>query len=154
MPVHEAGREVEHREGTNRTTEVYEMTTARDVMTADPRIVGTNESAEGIAKILASENIGAVVVCNDEKRLQGVITDRDLAVGVVAKGKDPSSTTASQLVDGSEVVTIGADDSVDEAIATMKSHAVQADLAQMVEAEQVKDLLSAVSAADDNTLRG
>lgn len=146
------------------------MTTARDVMTADPKIVGTNESAADIAKILASENIGAVVVCNDEKRLQGVITDRDLAVAVVAKDKDPSSTPASELVDGTEVVTIGADDSVEEAIETMKNHAVrrlpvidgtevigflsQADLAQKVEGDQIKDLLVAVSAADDNTLRG
>ena len=146
------------------------MTTAREVMTAEPRIVGTNESASDIAKILDSEDIGAVVVCNDEKRLQGVITDRDLAVGILAGGKDASSTTAANLVDGTEVVTIGADDSVEEAIETMKNHAVrrlpvidgtevvgflsQADLAQKVSGDQIKSLLEAVSASDENTLRG
>lgn len=99
-----------------------------------------------------------------------MITDRDLAVGVLAKGKDPSTTIASELVDGTEVVTIGADDSVEEAIETMKNHAVrrlpvidgtdvigflsQADLAQMVDGDQIKDLLAAISSAGDNTLRG
>jgi CBS domain-containing protein len=146
------------------------MTTAREIMTADPRIVGVNDNVRDIAGILADENIGAVIVCNEEKRLQGMITDRDLAVEVVARDRDPSSTTASQLVDGREVVTIGADDDIDLAIRTMKDHAVrrlpvidgtqvigivsQADLAGAVDDKQVGDLIEAISLAPDNTGRG
>ena len=146
------------------------MTTARDIMTADPRVVPVDASVREVAGILADENIGAVVVCNDEKRLQGVITDRDLAVEVVARDRDPSSTRASELVDGREVVTIGADDSIDEAIRTMKDHAVrrlpvidgtelvgmvsQADIARAADEKQVGALVEAISNASDNTGQG
>jgi CBS domain-containing protein len=43
---------------------------------------------------------------------------------VIAKGKDPSGVKAGEL-GGEEVVTIGADDSVDEALTTMKDHKVR-----------------------------
>ena len=146
------------------------MTTARDIMTADPRVVQVDASVREVAGILADENIGAVVVCNDDKRLQGVITDRDLAVEVVARDRDPSSTKAAELVDGREVVTIGADDSIEEAIRTMKEHAVrrlpvidgtelvgmvsQADIARAADETQVGALVEAISNASDNTGQG
>lgn len=144
--------------------------TARDIMTKDPRIMKVGDSANDIARVLADENIGAVIICNDEQRLQGMVTDRDLAVEVLAKGKDPESCTASDLVDGREVVTIGADDSIDEAIDTMKSHAVrrlpvidgdkvigivaQADIAKVASDQQVGRLVETISEAPDNTGRG
>lgn len=143
------------------------MTTARDLMTSDPQIVGIDATTRQVADLLADEGIGAVAVCNQGKRLQGVITDRDIAVGVVARGKDPEGTTAGTLVDGSEVVTIGADDPVEEAISTMKSKGVrrlpvidgdevvgflsEADLARGIDAEKVKDLVSSIAAQPDNT---
>ena len=146
------------------------MAVARDIMTKNPRIVKVDDSVRQVAGILADENIGAVVVCNDDNRLQGVITDRDLAVEVVARDRDPSSTTASELIDGREVVTIGADDSIDEALRTMKDHAVrrlpvidgdelvgmvsQADIARAANEKQVGDLVEAISKAPDNTGQG
>ena len=146
------------------------MAVARDIMTKNPRTVKVDDSVRQVAGILADENIGAVVVCNDDNRLQGVITDRDLAVEVVARDRDPSSTSASELIDGREVVTIGADDSIDEAIRTMKDHAVrrlpvidgdqlvgmvsQADIARAANDKQVGDLVEAISNAADNTGQG
>ncbi len=64
-------------------------------------------------------------MCDSGGRLCGVITDRDLAVKIVAAGRDAESVQLRELVDGGEVVTIGADDSVQEAIRTMKEHAVR-----------------------------
>jgi len=146
------------------------MTTARDIMTKNPQIVQTDASVQDIARQLADQDIGAVIVCNAEKRLQGVVTDRDLAVEVVARGQDPSSTTAGDLVSGREVVTIGADDDIDEAINTMRDHAVrrlpvidgdkvvgvvsQADIARSADEKQVGRLIEAISQAPDNTGRG
>jgi CBS domain-containing protein len=145
-------------------------TAARDIMSPNPRIMKVDDPVIDIAKALAEENIGAVVICNDENRLQGMVTDRDLAVEVLAAGKDPNETRAGDLVDGTEVVTIGADDSIDEAIDTMKSHAVrrlpvidgtevigmlsQADIAKAADQQQVGRLVEAISAAPDNTARG
>ena len=146
------------------------MPVARDIMTSNPRIVSVDDTARDIAGILADEGVGSVIVCNDEKRLQGMITDRDLAVEVLARDRDPSSCKAADLVDGTEVVTIGADDSIDEAIMTMKNHAVkrlpvidgdevvgivsQADIARSVDEKQVGALVEALASAPDNTAQG
>jgi CBS domain-containing protein len=142
--------------------------TARDIMTANPRIMQMGDSAADIAKVLADENIGAVVICDGE-RLQGMVTDRDLAVGVLATGKDPRSCCASDLIDGREVVTIGADDDIDLAIDTMKDKAVrrlpvidgdrvvglvaQADIAKVANDKQVGRLVETISEAPDNSGR-
>jgi CBS domain-containing protein len=91
-----------------------------------------------------------------------MLTDRDIAIKVVAKGKDPSTTKAGELAQG-KPVTIGADDSVDEALHTMADHKVrrlpvidgheligivsQADLARNVDEEKVGDLVEAISSA-------
>jgi CBS domain-containing protein len=143
--------------------------TARDIMTANPRIMQMDDCAADIAKVLADEDIGAVIICDGE-RLQGMVTDRDLAVGVLAKGKDPKSCSAGDLIDGREVVTIGADDDIDVAIDTMKSHAVrrlpvidgdrviglvaQADIARAANDEQVGRLVETISGAPDNSGQG
>jgi CBS domain-containing protein len=145
-------------------------TVARDIMSSNPHIMKVDDTAGDIAKVLADEGIGAVVICNDENRLQGMVTDRDLTVEVIARGKDPKTTKASELLDGSEVVTIGADDTVEEAVATMKSHAVrrlpvvdgtevigmvsQADIAKAADRDLVGKLVEAISEAPDNTGRG
>lgn len=146
------------------------MTTAREIMTPDPVILSVHDSARTAGEIMGSDGIGAVIICNDEQRLQGMVTDRDLAVEVLGQGRDPDGTSVGELVDGTEVVTIGADDSVDEAIDTMKNHAVrrlpvidgdqviglvsQGDLARAVNDEQIGRLVESISAAGDNTGRG
>jgi CBS domain-containing protein len=142
------------------------MTKARDLMTADPTFCADDATASDAARQMADESIGALPVCNAEGRLTGVITDRDLAVRIVAEGRDPSSTTLRELLSGREVVTIGADDSADEAIRTMKDHAVrrlpvidgtrlvgmvsQADIARAMPDAKIGDLVDAISSASAN----
>src|SRR5690606_24779014 len=101
------------------------MATAREIMTKDPVICDVSDSAVDIARRMERENIGAVIVCNPDERLQGMVTDRDLAILVVGKERDPAGTTAGDLVDGREVVTIGADDDLTLAVRTMKESAVR-----------------------------
>jgi CBS domain-containing protein len=140
-------------------------TTARDIMTADPAFCDQNVTVADAARQMADENIGALPVCTAQGRLAGVITDRDLAIHVVAQGRDPS-TKLADLLDGSEVVTIGADDSAEEAIRTMKDHAVrrlpvidgnrlvgmvsQADIARAMPDAKIGDVVDAISAAPPN----
>jgi CBS domain-containing protein len=136
--------------------------TARDVMTGDAECIGENDSVADAAKRLAELNVGAMPICGEDNRLKGMLTDRDIAVKVVARGKDPSTTKAGELGEG-KPVTIGADDSVDEALRTMSEHKVrrlpvidgheligivsQADLARNIDEEKVGDLVEAISAA-------
>jgi CBS domain-containing protein len=134
--------------------------TAREVMTGGVECIGENDSVLDAAKRLAELDVGAMPICGEDERLKGMLTDRDIVVKVLAQGKDPSSTTAGELGEG-KPVTIGADDSVHEAIQTMKQHKVrrlpvidghdligvvsQADLARSVDEEDVGELVEAIS---------
>ena len=136
--------------------------TARDVMTGGVECIGENDTITEAAKRLAELDVGAMPICGEDNRLKGMLTDRDIVVKVLAKGKDPASTKAGELGEG-KPVTIGADDSVDEALRTMADHGVrrlpvidghdligivsQADLAKNVDEEKVGDLVEAISAA-------
>jgi CBS domain-containing protein len=136
--------------------------TARDVMSGGAECVGENDSIADAAKRLADLDVGALPICGEDNRLKGMLTDRDIAIKVVAEGKDPTSTRAGELGEG-KPVTIGADDSIDEALRTMKDHKVrrlpvidghdlvgivsQADLARNIDEEKVGDLVEAISAA-------
>ena len=137
--------------------------TARDIMTPDCKCVGENDSVLDAARALAENNVGAMPICGEDNRLKGMLTDRDIVVKVLAQGKDPSSTKAGELATQGEVVTIGADDSVDEALRTMTQHKVrrlpvidghdlvgivsQADVATNLDEAKVGDLVEAISAA-------
>ena len=99
------------------------MTTARDIMTASPDFVDGSTTVLDVAKKLASGNFGSLPICDGEK-VTGMITDRDIVVKVLAEGKDPASTKVIDLVQG-EVVTIGADDSIEDAARTMAKHQVR-----------------------------
>jgi CBS domain-containing protein len=139
------------------------MTKARDIMTEGAEHLAADDTVSEAAQRLARSDVGAVPVCNDEGRLEGIVTDRDLVVKVLAAGKDPEATRLGDIADQAEVVTIGADDDVEEALRTMAEHKVrrlpvidghtlvgvvsQADLAKNVEDEKVGDLVEAISAA-------
>ncbi|MEX2290627.1 MAG: CBS domain-containing protein [Mycobacteriales bacterium] len=135
------------------------MTKARDIMTAGADYVDTSTTVMEVAQKLATQDYGSVPICDGEK-LKGMITDRDIVVKVLAAGKDPQTTKVIDLIQG-EVVTIGADDSVEEAMETMKKHQVrrlpvidghklvgmlaQADLARNDDDRRVGETVEAIS---------
>lgn len=137
---------------------------ARDVMSSDCTCIGENDSVLDAAKRLAELDVGSLPICGEDDRLKGMLTDRDIVVKVLAEGRDPSSVKAGDLgVGDGKTVTIGADDSIDEALRTMIHHKVrrlpvidgrelvgiisQADIATNVDEERVGDLVEAISAA-------
>jgi CBS domain-containing protein len=136
--------------------------TAREVMTGGAECVGENETIVDAAKKMAELNVGALPICGEDDRLKGMLTDRDIAVKVLARDMEPASTRAGELAEG-KPVTIGADDSVEEALRTMKDEKVrrlpvidghdligivsQGDLATNISEKRVGDLVEAISAA-------
>jgi CBS domain-containing protein len=136
--------------------------TARDVMTGGTQCIDENDTVLDAAKRLAELDVGAMPICGSDNRLKGMLTDRDIVVKVLAQGKDPGTTKAGELGEG-KPITIGADDSVEEALHTMAGHKVrrlpvidghdligivsQADLARSIDEEKVGDLVEAISAA-------
>lgn len=100
------------------------MTTARDIMTPAPKCVGENETLVDAARLMASLDVGALPICGEDKRLKGMVTDRDIVVKCLAEGGDPATTKAGELGEG-KPVTIGADDDISEALDTMKEHQIR-----------------------------
>ncbi len=137
--------------------------TAREIMTGGVECVQEDESVLDAARKMSQLGVGALPICGSEDRLKGMLTDRDIVVKVLAEGKDPASTKVIDLVQAGEVVTIGADDSVDEALSTMKDHKVRrlpvidghdlvgvvsmADLAQNIGEDKLGDVVEAITAA-------
>jgi CBS domain-containing protein len=100
------------------------VTAAREIMTSDATCVGEQESVAEAARKMAKLNVGSLPICGKDNRLKGMLTDRDIVVKVLAKGRDPEQVRAGELGQG-KPVTIGADDGVEEILRTMGSHQVR-----------------------------
>jgi len=140
-------------------------TTAREIMSTDCTCAKSDESLADAARKMADLDVGALPICDDDNKLAGMITDRDIVVKCIAQGSDPQSEKVSSLAEG-KPATIGADDSVEEALRTMTEHGVrrlpvidghdlvgmlsQADVARNLPEERIGDLVEAISAAPPN----
>ena len=133
---------------------------AREIMSEECECAGENDTVADAAKKLKDLGVGSMPICGEDDRLKGMITDRDIVVKVIAEGRDPAEVKVGELGEG-KPVTIGADDSVAEAIETMTSHQVrrlpvidghelvgivsQADIARNVDEDDVGQLVEAIS---------
>lgn len=96
------------------------MILARQLMTpADP--IREDATVAEAVRHLAGSPHGVVPVCDRDGRLRGMVTDRDLVVEVAAAGKLSSETRLIDLVRG-EVVSVGADDTIEQVAATMSDY--------------------------------
>lgn len=135
---------------------------ARDIMSDDCRCIGEHDSVKEAAKQLARLDVGAMPICGDDNRLKGMITDRDIVIKVLAQDRDPDTVEAGELgVGDGKTITIGADDSIEEALKTMSEHQVrrlpvidghdlvgiisQADIARNYDEDRVGELVEAIS---------
>jgi CBS domain-containing protein len=137
------------------------MPTAREIMTPDVTCVGEKETLADAAKKMADLGVGSLPICGEDNRLKGMLTDRDIVVKALAKGRNPAECTASELAEG-KPVTVGADDDANEILRTMGQHKVRrvpvidghqlvgivalADVARALPDQPTGDLLDAISA--------
>jgi CBS domain-containing protein len=70
--------------------------TVQDAMTADPVTISRSNSVVDAAKLMESADIGSVPVVDGGTPV-GILTDRDIAIRVVAQGKDPNSTQVGEI---------------------------------------------------------
>ena len=94
-----------------------------EVMTSDPRTVDAGDSVVDAARVMAEADIGSVIVTENDE-VCGIATDRDIAVRVVAEGKDPSSTKVGEFC-SRETATLTPDQSVEDAIKAMEDKNVR-----------------------------
>ena len=96
----------------------------KDIMTPNPRGCSSQETSIEAAKIMRDEDVGIVPVIEQNKKLIGVVTDRDLCLGVVAEGKHPREVKVSDCM-SEELVTCKPEDDVQKAADLMKEHQVR-----------------------------
>ncbi len=99
------------------------MATLKEIMTKDPITVRPDDSAQKAAGLMKDNHIGPIPVLDQERKLIGMVTDRDLAIKVVAEGR--SADTKVSDVMSRDLFTCGPDDNVKEAIRTMETHQVR-----------------------------
>ena len=95
----------------------------RDLMTANPRTVTSDQMVVDAAKIMREIDTGIVPIVEGDK-LVGVVTDRDITIEVVAQGKDPQSTKVTDVA-SRDLVTIDPQQNLDEAMRLMAEHQVR-----------------------------
>ena len=95
----------------------------REVMTSNPSTIEPDKNVVEAARIMKQEDAGVVPV-TENGRLTGMVTDRDIAIRVVAEGKDPQSTTVREVA-STNLVTIDPQQDLDEALRLMAKHQVR-----------------------------
>ncbi len=90
----------------------------RDVMTPDPRTVTPDTSVVEAARLLEQDDVGSLPVVDATGILVGMITDRDIAIRVVAAGRDPGTTPVGEVA-STNVSPAYPDEPLDEALEQM-----------------------------------
>ena len=134
--------------------------TIQDVMTQNPCAIDADQPVSYAAKMMRDEDVGLAPIV-EGNRLIGTLTDRDIAVRVVAEGMDPQTVRAREVA-STDVITIDPQQNLDEALTLMARHQVrrlpvveedgrlvgvvaQADVAEEAKPKKVGELVEDIS---------
>ncbi len=97
----------------------------QDVMTRNPQCCSPGDSAQRAAKMMKVQNVGSLPVCSshESKRLVGIITDRDLCLGIVAEARAPGTPIESCM--SRDPVTCRSDEDLEVAVSRMEANQVR-----------------------------
>jgi CBS domain-containing protein len=95
----------------------------RDVMTESVVTAPATAAARQVAELMRERNVGSVVLVDDAGRPAAIVTDRDLAVSVLADGRDPADMASDHA--SAPVVTGAVDMAVEEAAELMVAHRIR-----------------------------
>ncbi|MEQ9065738.1 MAG: CBS domain-containing protein, partial [Gimesia chilikensis] len=94
--------------------------TAGRICTREVDLVDQNESVQVAAERMNSRNVGTLIVLDEESHPIGMLTDRDLALRVVGKGRDAIETTIADIMTRFPC-SISEDTSIEAALTKMRS---------------------------------
>lgn len=97
---------------------------ASDIMTANPRCCSARDSLQSVARVMREADIGEVPVVDEQKKLVGVITDRDIVVRCVAEGESPDTCVVDAYMTA-PAVSLSEDASLEEVANAMAKEAVR-----------------------------
>ncbi|MBF8190815.1 CBS domain-containing protein [Nonomuraea sp. K274] len=96
--------------------------TVADVMTSHPAMVEGDQPVSVAATLMRDNDTGAIIV-NDGGRMQGIVTDRDIAIRVVADERGPDTPVREAC--SPSVEAVDPETTIDQAVQLMRSHAVR-----------------------------
>lgn len=114
----------------------------RDVMTPNAEVIDNSAAVRDAAAKMREIDVGSLPVC-DGSRLTGVVTDRDIAVRLVAEGLDGAKTKVSEIMTP-DVTYCFDDETVEEAAAVMEAHQIR----RLPILDRNKQLVGMLSLAD------
>jgi CBS domain-containing protein len=98
----------------------------KDIMTRNPVCCLKTDSVEHAAELMKQRDIGPLPVVEDNrsKKLVGIVTDRDLAIKVLADRRDPKTTKVGDVM-SSNPVACSPEDDLERALNAMEDHQVR-----------------------------
>ena len=114
----------------------------KDVMTSNPCSIDADKSVAYAAKMMRDEDVGLAPIVEGDK-LIGMLTDRDIAIRVVAEGRNPDQVKVRDVA-SKQVVTIDPQQDLDEALRIMAKHQVR----RLAVVEEDGRLVGVVAQAD------
>jgi len=120
-------------------------------MTPNPEYVRPSDPVMKAAQLMKSEDVGPIPIVDDKdgKRLAGIVTDRDLAIKVVAEARDPRTTLVKDVMTD-DVVTCKENEDVNQALKLMQENQVR----RIPVVDQSDHLLGIIAQADVATRLG
>ncbi len=96
----------------------------KDLMNPSVVTIEPGSSAALAASLICRHNVGALPVCGDDRRVRGVVTDRDIVLRCVAAEEDPAQTPVRDIMTRS-CTTISPDQDAQEAVHLMAVHQIR-----------------------------
>ncbi|MGI5374587.1 CBS domain-containing protein [Streptomyces sp. CA-251387] len=100
------------------------MTTAGDIMHRGAQWIPAHETLDRAAQLMRELGVGALPISDQNERLCGILTDRDIVIGCVAMGRDPSKVTAGEMAQGTPR-WIDANADISDVLREMKEHQIR-----------------------------
>ncbi|MEU1203897.1 CBS domain-containing protein [Nocardia sp. NPDC005825] len=136
------------------------MATARDIMKPGAQWISQDETVAKAAQVMAALGVGSIVIADENERMVGIITDRDIVVKCIAQGHSPETTQARDLCEATPR-WIAADADVEDVLDAMEVHRIkrlpvidgnkrmvgmisEADLARHLDDETLGDFVTAI----------
>ncbi len=94
------------------------------IMTGGIETITPHASLAEAAKKMASQDIGSLPVCDEPRRVVGIITDRDITVRAVARGMDPNQTRVEDVMTR-DVLSCSSESEVEDACELMERRQVR-----------------------------
>ena len=98
--------------------------TCSDVMTKNPKTCAPTDFVQQAAQLMKTEDVGPIPIVGDNGKLEGIITDRDIVLKVVAEGRDPKTTKLADVM-STDLITCISDGDIEETLDLMEDNQVR-----------------------------